>query len=915
MKPRIRKFLARLLSLGLLLQAASPLSALAADEGESSPLVQSSTAAALSSNVYDISQSHITVTMTGSNTYTVERTGILNPTTDTNVTGPITIIGTTSSYVFDFKCAEGVTGTMQIILDNANIQTDYYDSAFNGLDASNASCALELTLKGANTLTGGVCGLYAAYSSLTITGDGSLNATGSSATGMGGIYSKELTLTNANVTANGIRCNSNMTLSGRTVNSTKGITSDSGNVTITGGNVTASNSGNAINAKTNVIINGGTVIATSTNSDSHGILSTNGVVSINGSADVTAKGGKDGISVKWGGLSVNGSTLNADGGSRAVFVGGASGVEITNSTTSFNTAGGSGQHGIYSNYKIQITGSTVEAAGSSYGIYSGTSNSNVSIADSTVKATSIHHAALKGSSKVCLTRQTSVSNINTSALNTNGTGWLICKDTSGESRCAAPVGYKLPTGFDPDALSNYAALTLEKESYTLTTGTRCSVTEVDGTAYTSGKILYGAKVTVKAQKPSDDELFDGWTVTSGTSVLSPEDIGLTKNDATFTCTFNMPAANAEITAAYKSKPTNQPVPTGVRINDGNVTILPVGLVYENGRLTASDTCTGPLKIEVTDPSLVLDVSLRSVTGNVTLLGVNDVAITGTVTGTLTVGTETTPISGGVTVSGQIKSDTKINCAGNVTLENSSGYYTTGSLTVWGADNVTARISGQYASCAIGGNATITCSGKVELTSTGLRAMGSNDLLTYTQMQGASYTVRLDNQAPFTRTGIFKESEENLLSKVKCIIITPTGSTPAPGPDDGDDTTDDTSAAISGSDSGAGGAVAAVMVGGAAVWGGYQVATRVILHKLLPEGAAIPANRGQLALLVWNAAGRPEPAAAPAFTDVADADTAKAAQWCAEQGYLDAKTESTFKPDGLVTKVKVIKAWNAAFPKN
>ncbi len=119
----------------------------------------------------------------------------------------------------------------------------------------------------------------------------------------------------------------------------------------------------------------------------------------------------------------------------------------------------------------------------------------------------------------------------------------------------------------------------------------------------------------------------------------------------------------------------------------------------------------------------------------------------------------------------------------------------------------------------------------------------------------------------------------------------------------------------GSTADAGGALAAVLVGGAAVWGGYQAATRIILHKLLPEGAAIPANRGQLALLVWNTAGRPEPAAAPAFADVADADTAKAAQWCAEQGYLDAKPESTFKPDGLVTKVKVIKVWNAAFPKN
>ena len=51
----------------------------------------------------------------------------------------------------------------------------------------------------------------------------------------------------------------------------------------------------------------------------------------------------------------------------------------------------------------------------------------------------------------------------------------------------------------------------------------------------------------------------------------------------------------------------------------------------------------------------------------------------------------------------------------------------------------------------------------------------------------------------------------------------------------------------------GGTIAAVAVGGAAIWGGYEIATRVILHSLLPEGAVIPASRGQLALLVWNAA--------------------------------------------------------------
>ena len=89
---------------------------------------------------------------------------------------------------------------------------------------------------------------------------------------------------------------------------------------------------------------------------------------------------------------------------------------------------------------------------------------------------------------------------------------------------------------------------------------------------------------------------------------------------------------------------------------------------------------------------------------------------------------------------------------------------------------------------------------------------------------------------------------------------------------------------------------------------------VILHNILPEGAAIPANRGQLALLVWNNAGRPEPAAQPAFADVADADMAKAAQWCVEQGIMEAKSADTFKPEGWTPKFNVIETWNKAFPK-
>ena len=387
---------------------------------------------------------------------------------------------------------------------------------------------------------------------------------------------------------------------------------------------------------------------------------------------------------------------------------------------------------------------------------------------------------------------------------------------------------------------------------------------------------------------------------------------------------------------------------GFSVNGTSVTAenagktLPGGMTYDKAtnKLTTTTDITGDLTIDVTDTALKLDVSLQSVTGAVTLLGVNDVAITGTVNGMLTVGTENAYASGYVTVNGQLLGGTEINCIGNVEatgsskdggilrtkdsyhpdiirchgavyLENAGNGYTTCSLTVIGATDVTVKANGRF-HAAISGEGDITCSGTVRLTTTGVRAMGSNDPLTYTQMQGDSYTVQLDDQTPFTRTGIFEESEAKLLKGVKSIIITPAGSTPAPGPDDGDTTPDDTGTVDSGSD--AGGAVAAVLVGGAAVWGGYEIATRVILHNILPEGAAIPANRGQLALLVWNNAGRPEPAAQPAFADMDDADMAKAAQWCVEQGIMEAKTAETFKPEGWTPKFKVIEVWNKAFPK-
>lgn len=132
-----------------------------------------------------------------------------------------------------------------------------------------------------------------------------------------------------------------------------------------------------------------------------------------------------------------------------------------------------------------------------------------------------------------------------------------------------------------------------------------------------------------------------------------------------------------------------------------------------------------------------------------------------------------------------------------------------------------------------------------------------------------------------------------------------GSEPDPVPDE---------TVVDGGDSSGFGAVLAVAGGaavvGAAGFGIYELATRAILKDLLPEGTAIPATRGELALLLWQNAGRPEPAALPAFADTADTETAKAAQWCTEQGLLTAE-DGAFHPEQKVTKYRVIRVWKQA----
>ena len=91
--------------------------------------------------------------------------------------------------------------------------------------------------------------------------------------------------------------------------------------------------------------------------------------------------------------------------------------------------------------------------------------------------------------------------------------------------------------------------------------------------------------------------------------------------------------------------------------------------------------------------------------------------------------------------------------------------------------------------------------------------------------------------------------------------------------------------------------------------GYEAVTYSILAELLPKGTPIPRTREQLAVLLWSTAGKPEPAAPAAYSDVAEPDTAKAARWAVEAGLLPDMGEGVFTPGKRVTKAQVIRAWN------
>lgn len=114
-------------------------------------------------------------------------------------------------------------------------------------------------------------------------------------------------------------------------------------------------------------------------------------------------------------------------------------------------------------------------------------------------------------------------------------------------------------------------------------------------------------------------------------------------------------------------------------------------------------------------------------------------------------------------------------------------------------------------------------------------------------------------------------------------------------------------------------IAGVTLGTAATalvaWQAYDLGMSLYQEHWLPADFVMPKTRAELALLLWNTAGRPAPAAQPAFADITDPDTAQAAQWAVETGLMTSKSADLFKPEKSVTRWKAIRSWKRVTNQN
>ena len=466
----------------------------------------------------------------------------------------------------------------------------------------------------------------------------------------------------------------------------------------------------------------------------------------------------------------------------------------------------------------------------------------------------------------------------------------------------------------------------------------------------SGTFYKDENINLRRTRPLDGTVFKGWTVTTadGTNVpFEPTSDGIR---------FTMPASAVTATANWE-RATGQALwlstePGWIIVTKDSLEADPMhGITYEDGTFIVDDIkAARPLRVLGLAPTEDErpDVVLKNLTVDMLIVdGVRDVTLDACRIGELdghdhldtvyslqitnardvvlaNTSSRYSDISGVRNVTAKAD-DTlcdrlNIDCTGDIALSTAADTLglgvacylrAGGSIRLIGAPWYALRVSSAQNvtvdANALPQRASFTCSGIVDITQRDGSAIGDSDaawyLLEYYPETEQPYVVTLNGETGEVRSDLYQLDALDDLRAVQHLLITPASL--LPGDVDSD--------AVGQFITDASGVLVSAALAGAAVWGGYEVTTRVMLKNLLPEGTAIPATRGELAQLLWNAAGRPEAGAVvTVYPDITDADQQAAARWCTEQGLLTARSDGTFAPDGRVPKWRVIEVWNKAF---
>ena len=675
-----------------------------------------------------------------------------------------------------------------------------------------------------------------------------------------------------------------------------------------------------------------------------------GAQAVTGSTDITSDGA---VSITGADRAVGGEKLTVNAGGDVTIVGGCEGASIWHSAS------------------ITTTGSVTLKTTNSGGWAQGTDRSGIltvnADGDVTITGGTASHPTVNGAIIRCggefelrnpvggrilpdtVSGSSDVGALN--YINTNPTAEVVVRSSQDGDRCF-PYGFKQgPIYGGNEDLTWFTAK--YEQSYALNL-TDCTLEDS-----AQGRTVFypGEEVHLVLKRPTDGTAFTGWTVTKedGTTVPSEQ-----KDDS---IRFTMPACAVTATANW-DRATGQALwlsaeQNWIIVSKASLEAAPIsGITYEDGTFIVDAFIVDEIK--AAKPLRVLglaptedelpDVVLKNLTVDKLIVdGVRDVTLDACRIGELdgydhldtnyslqitnardvvlaNTSSSYSDLSGVRNVTAKAD-DTlcdrlNIDCTGDIALSTAADtlgvacYLQAGgsirltgapwyNLRVSSAQNVTvdANALPQYAS--------FTCSGIVDVSQRDGSAIVEWDsdaawyLLEYYPETEQPYVVTLNGETGEVRSDLYQLDALDDLRAVQHLLITPASLLP-------DDVDSD---AVGQFITDASGVLVSAALAGAAIYGGYEVATRVILHDLLPEGTAIPATRGELALLLWNAAGRPEAGAVvTVYPDITDADQQAAARWCTEQGLLTARSDGTFAPDGRVPKWRVIEVWNHAFAK-